>query len=326
MARLHTSGFDSGVVAYECSSVNGTPSASNVESRTGTYSCYLDDSDEIRYVTPAITELYIGYGLWIEAHPLSVQNVIEFIGNLGGTMFNVACLGTGQIVLRRGSTILATAVDDLSESDWFYIEVWYEAHNTTGDIEIRINGATLVSYNGDTINTADTTISEIRVHGFGSQDTYIDDLVINDTSGAYNNTWPGQPHLSIATVNGAGANADFTPSAGSNYQCVDEIPVNTTDYVSSSNATDLDTYAITDPLVGTETINNVIVNIVAKLDSGAGNIDIVIISNATQDNSAAKALNSAWERYQECWPLNPDDSAAWQPADIDDLEIGQEVS
>jgi hypothetical protein len=36
--------------------------------------------------------------------------------------------------------------------------------------------------------------------------------------------------------NGAGATTQLTPSAGSNFQCVDEVPPNTRDYVSSSTA------------------------------------------------------------------------------------------
>lgn len=51
-------------------------------------------------------------------------------------------------------------------------------------------------------------------------------------------------------------------------------------------------------------------------------LKIVVKSGATVDESANKNIVNVWTTYSEEWALNPDDSEAWEWADIDDLQIG----
>lgn len=53
-------------------------------------------------------------------------------------------------------------------------------------------------------------------------------------------------------------------------------------------------------------------------------IKIAVKSGTTTDESAEKSLANynAWETVSQEWATNPDDSQAWEWADIDDLQIG----
>ena len=70
------------------------------------------------------------------------------------------------------------------------------------------------------------------------------------------------------------------------------------------------------------TITNIILSVRAKVEAGAGVVAPMVIANATPDISADQTLTSVWRYYQYAWDVNPDDSAAWDEADLALLEIG----
>ena len=325
MARTLSIGFELNSIDYETDGVGGIglPVISATQARTGTYSLRCTSiSGVASFNVPSLTELYFGFGGYFEN--LLLQGPIFEIYGVAGDLAFLRVNAGGTIEAMRGATSLDTSGATLSEDDWHYFEVHYIAHDAAGEFTVRVNGDEWLTFTGDTIDTGDLDVKSIRFLA-NTANIYYDDLVINDTTTADNNTWPGQPRLSLATVNGDGDDSDWTPTAGNNFQTVDEVPPNTTDYVYSGTPTDVDLYDITDPLAGTEIINNVIVTAIAQIDSGSGNMALTVKSNVTEDDGDTEALTEAWTRYQHCWPDNPDDAAAWEPADIDDLQIGQEV-
>jgi hypothetical protein len=70
------------------------------------------------------------------------------------------------------------------------------------------------------------------------------------------------------------------------------------------------------------TIKNIVLSERARVQSGAGVVAPMIISNGTSSISADQNLVSAWRYYQYAWALNPDDAAAWDEADLALLKIG----
>ena len=91
----------------------------------------------------------------------------------------------------------------------------------------------------------------------------------------------------------------------------------------TSNADDLVTFRPEIPdLPAGATITNVIVQAHAKVESGAGVLAPMVISNATPYISADQTLLSTRHYYTYIWATNPDDSAAWEEADLALLEIG----
>jgi len=309
-------------------STTGTPAVVSTTVRTGTYSLELRDGESVGYNVSGATAIYMGVAVYLDSVSGYTYDLISFFDSDQLMALIKTAIG-GALVFEVNNTDVATSERVIAAGGWYYIEVYYLPDDSTGVCTIRVNGTEWLTFSGDTRNGDNLAVVRLKYRsnqvGVTTNDCYFDDLVINDTSGSVNNTWPGQQKLYLAVPNAAGDQTDLTPSAGNNWDCVDEIPTSTADYVSSATATEYDLYNITDPLAGTETLGSVVLNIVAKIDSGSGNIATTLKANVTEDDGANIGLTEAWQLYQQAWAVNPDDSAAWAPADIDDLQIGVEI-
>ncbi len=98
----------------------------------------------------------------------------------------------------------------------------------------------------------------------GTCDYTFDDIICNDSTTSFDNSMPNPlSKFQLLKPNGAGDNSQWTPSVGSNWQCVDEIPYDDPaggDYVSTNTAGNIDDYNL-EPFsgVGNEVINKVLI-------------------------------------------------------------------
>jgi hypothetical protein len=324
MSRLHTIGYEMNDTNFETGvTYAGTPVIGGSPVRTGSYALQMTYQDIIGYNVSGATRIYMGFGFY-DNSVTSALDIVAFWSTTGALAKITVGVG-GALEIYRGTSLLATSSNVVTTGGWHYIELDYYPDQASGVVTIRVNGAEWATVTADTMDNANA-LATVRFSCPASGMSYsIDDLIINSSAGAANNTWPGQQKLYLALPNAAGDSTDLTPSTGANYAAVDEIPPATADYVSSATATDYDLYNITDPLAGTETISSVVINIVAKLDSGTGDIAATLKAGATEADGADIALTEAWALYQTIWNTNPDDSAAWAPTDIDGLQIGVEV-
>jgi len=325
MVRRVTIGYEMNDTTYETGvTYQGSPAIVASPVRTGSYALELASQELIGYGVSGATAVYMGVGVYLN-NIAGVYDILQFWSS-SAELFAIQVAIGGALQAVRGNTVMATSTSTISTGGWYYIEVYYLPDNSAGVATIRVNGAEWLTASGDTQDNDDpfTVVRLVNTTAVGVNVEF-DDLVINDTSGAVNISWPGQQKLYLATVNGDGDTTDLTPSAGDNYAAVDEIPPNTADYVYSDTATDIDLYDITDPLAGTETLGSVVVNYVAKLDSGSGNIAATVKAGGTEDDGTTEGLTEAWLLYQATWDVNPDDAGAWTPADIDGLQIGIEI-
>jgi len=110
-----------------------------------------------------------------------------------------------------------------------------------------VDGTSRISYGGGVLDTT-AGLENISTVGFGwvsgshlggydSQGDY-DDIVLDSAD------WIGNTAIGGLAITGAGASAQWTPSAGDNYACVDEIPYNDTDYNNTNTTNNKDTYAL----------------------------------------------------------------------------------
>src|SRR3989304_495806 len=104
-----------------------------------------------------------------------------------------------------------------------------ECHVKIGDapngiVETKVDGIPDISFAGDSKPGADAAANMLRVYSMVSSGMNIDDLALNDTTGGVDDSWCGDGKIILQTPNGAGDNTGLTPSAGSNYECVDEFP------------------------------------------------------------------------------------------------------
>jgi hypothetical protein len=116
----------------------------------------------------------------------------------------------------------------------------------------------------------------------------------------------------------------LAPSAGANYQCVDEAVANEdTDYVGSGSASLYDLYSLSSLSYAKATINSVIITVRLKHITGTGaGASIGVRTNSTTDWGTYFNPASSWTTYTRTLTNNPVTSDPWTVAEINAMKIG----
>lgn len=228
----------------------------------------------------------------------------------------------------------------LPMNTWIYLEIKCKVHPTAGEITIRQDGNVIFTFTGNTKNTAGSLATPYINRLFFFDQTAnspanfqatIDDLYVCDDTGAS----PFNTYLGDVTVEYKQPMADaavlWTPSAGSNWDCVADAPATTvpitTDYVQSNIDDQLDLYQLEDSAYGSpNTIYAVATYAYAdKSDSGGRNLAVVQDLSGTQVQSADQSLlysGNGGPRYLRFMRQQDPTGAAWTIANFNALRIG----
>lgn len=112
-------------------------------------------------------------------------------------------------------------------------------HASTGVLELRHDGNTpgdIVASGINTVVSGNTNINQIQLGPGTSLNTiYVDNFWLNDTSGSYNNSWPGvKLCLSQYPTGKSATNDAWTADSGTNkWDRIDEAAASSADYVYS---------------------------------------------------------------------------------------------
>ena len=160
-----------------------------------------------------------------------------------------------------------------------------------------------------------------------------DDLYICDSSGSRNYDFLGDVRIDALLPSGNGNSSAFTGSDGNstdNYALVDEsAPNSDTDYVESSNVSDVDTYAFPDLSHSPVSIAAVQICATAKKsDAGARSLACVTRSNSTDTAGATQSLSTSYACMLEV--VESDVTAGspldWQTANLNAAQFGVKVA
>jgi hypothetical protein len=156
---------------------------------------------------------------------------------------------TSSDLKATGSTVI--------EADTYYrLEFHGKVDDTTGILEFMLDGNLEGSWEGDTQPGSSTTTYGLSLYstgGFldGGQETFWDNLGVNDINGSKNNSWIGDTIILSAIPNNNGDVTQMNGSDGNqvdNYLLVDEIPDDAdSTYVSTSSLNFRDLYNISIP-------------------------------------------------------------------------------
>lgn len=237
---------------------------------------------------------------------------------------------------RGDGVLLATSTKLVPFQTWFYMELKAVVHNTAGSAEVRIGGTTYCSVtNVDTYNggSSPPVINGFRIlrgelGGYSASDQWIDDIYFVDASvgGA---TFLGDVRVMRLTIDNAGTSTMWSPSSGSNYQCVDEAysATTTTDYVQSSTPADKDTYSLSNLGVpASSTVHAVqVITEAQRTDSGSRTIRSVIVTSGTTATGATTLPPyGGVTLLRDIWDTAPG-GGAWSVSAVDGTEAGVEV-
>lgn len=243
-----------------------------------------------------------------------------------------------HIQVRRGSQIIYGVTNVIQPMVWQYIEVKVTISNTVGAIHIKVNGITVL--NETSIDTKNGVGSDLcdNIYFKGQEGVSItdgehfklDDIYILDDAGSTNNDFLGPLVVETLFPDGAGDDTDWTPSAGSNFQNVDEVTFDgDTTYNSSNTATNLDLFTADDLAIISGTVYGVAVDNLARVTE-AGPLSFInkVKSALVEGTGGTQTVSAINEYFTAChiFEQDPDAVAAWTPTTVNAMQIGYEVA
>jgi hypothetical protein len=353
MARLFTTGFELGeIIEHNGSMVYGTHITINSSvKRTGNYSCKFTtpgaiDAVAFTHTIPTKQELYARVAIYITNSIGSSANPQNFLAFFYGNTCHIAIgfpPSTFLLQVRRGGsgemghsggTVLANGNIPLTMDNWWVVEVYVKISASAGQVIAKVNGVVDISFSG---NTSAGGTEGINVIKFGLSragpnvgcNLLMDDIAVNDTSGTYQNSWVGQGGVYLLRPNGDGAVTQWTRSGGTtNYENVDEVPKNTTDWVQGQTSGTKDLYTLADLPVDVKIVDMVETVWQAALSqAGWNSIKGVIRPGTTDyvdvDEREVTSVHPNYVLYKgDIYYVNPGTGLAWQPSEVNGMQAG----
>lgn len=205
------------------------------------------------------------------------------------------------------------------DGEWHHVELYMSINNSTGAFKMWIDGdlqCDVSSHDTSDGATNISTFTRVRVSSGWASNTaaycWLDDIIVWDDSGTeFTGELPNHIHR-IDTIypDGAGASANFTPSTGSNYQNVDEVPANDdTDYNESSTVGHIDSFSFGNMNWTANEVFAVNVKARAKYDSTSANFRTKFRISSTYYNGATVALTASYGMIEQIWNNDPSNTA-----------------
>ena len=289
----------------------------NVTGRNGTSGVWTNGTRTISFTAGA--SFVVGCAFYFEG------------GGSDAAIFQFEDAGTAQCELRtinatkslkitRDNNLLGTSATNVYNTSGFqYIEFKVTIGNT-GSAEARVNGVVVLTVGPvDNQTSANSSANILRLGSAGN--THFDDFYL--VSGT---TYLGDVRIKAIFPDGAGNYAQFAPSAGSNYQCVDETPGNDdTDYISSSTAGHKDSYnfgavGVTGSVKGVQVLASA-----RKDDAGTRTVRRLIRIGGTDYTGSSVGLGSTYVYVRDVLDTSPATAGDWTVSEIDGAEFGVEL-
>lgn len=328
MACILARGFEHGSI-YDFDYISSVSVAINNTTvrAPGVYSGYMSNGTFYGYMNiPATAEFYLQVAMYPNVIGTSLHMIKWKSGStVLGSLYWDNTLKVFKLYTGDAGTLVATGTVSYSPV-WQILELYIKI-NDSGTLTFRHNGIQDMTFSGDTKPGADTTVNRIEICSVGSGYYYVDDIIVNDTTGdAPGNTWPNGAYVGAIVPNGAGTTTQWTPSTGSNYACVDEKPPVTTDYVLTNTVDQIDSYAMENAPAAASVILGVEETIFAvKIGAPAVTTLKPLVRIGGTDYPEASGIavgNTLYPPIRKCWALNPNTSAAWTVQNVTDLELG----
>lgn len=191
----------------------------------------------------------------------------------------------------------------LSVGRWYTVEWKADRTPVAGShiCELRVDGVTVAVATNRNISSAWGYLYQgFDGASFTNGVIYMDNVVVNDSSGSFQNDFPGAENIITLFPNAVGASSQWTRSAGTNqWATIDENPPNTSDYNRSNTLDQADDLHMDQPTgeIGQNDIVNCVGLNVRYAASTSSSYPTIVLrirsgSNGTVEESAGILLNS----------------------------------
>jgi len=219
-----------------------------------------------------------------------------------------------------GATLLGSSVTSLALDNTYRLEIRYKPHGSTGVFQVKINGVLEINFTGNTTSGA-TTYDTFAFETISGQTGigYIDNVIIDDA------VWPGNTRIQAIKPLGAGSLTQWDPSAGANWQCVDEAPASEADYVSAGVVDKMDLYEPQDlsGVIGVIKCVQLQARCVKEGAPAATQLQLAVRTGGTNYVSGSKAVATITPKpVANVWNTNPATGQPWTAGEVNALEMG----
>lgn len=309
------------------------------------YACQFNNSNTINgiFLNTNLSTLISSYAVYFPSLPGSNMPYAGWYDMTGGgTQLNLRLnsAGTFQFFLGSGSStaIGSPASTSIIAARWYYIETMTTiGSGGTGSVTLRINNATVISASSVTTQStgnAWTNAFQFIVGSSGGPAFWVDDWIMLDTTGTSPlNTFlgPVQVRGDKASANSAHSRNQFTPTSptGSNYQNVDNVPLNAAQYNSDATVGDYDMFQFPSLPASVSTVFFLNEWAACSLDSaGSRQVALDIYSNGTDSlgTSFTPPPVGSPGYSNMVQTTDPHTGAAWMPANASAAELGMKVT
>lgn len=238
----------------------------------------------------------------------------------------------GDIVVTNGAlngTVLATSPVLVAQNAFNHFQFKIVINNTTGSVELRMNGGSSASWNPTGLNTRNGTAnaqcnSIVFTSAVGSLSANIDDFYCFNDVGAAPNTWQGDVRA-LQQMPTSDSSVAWTHSTGTtNFATVNELKQNAdTNYVSTAVASTVDAYGLPALSVTPGSIVAVQTKMIARMDdTGPHTVKSRLNSGGTTADSSNLSLTTNYQWISQLNTVDPHTSAAWTASGVAAVLIG----
>lgn len=303
-----------------------------------------------------LVSFYCGFALDIESLPGggNIETFFTAYDTIASSgQFSVGYNGTGQIGLYQGGlyngTGSATPISGSTLSSFTiipnaygFVEVYGLINPSAGIITIRYNGNTVLTFTGNTRQTANSSVGRVYLGALNSSGgaaiphRFDDVYILDGTGSAPLNTFLGPGHIITDGPNADSATAGLntwaaTSPQGTDYGNAANIPPNTAQYNSSGTVGQRMSLRFP-PFSPAQASQCLILNTWynAELDAaGVRTITPIYRSGTTDQAGAPISLTGTYVYYSQNSILNPATGLNWSQTDLTTVagcEIGLQVA
>ena len=279
----------------------------------------------------------IGFAFYVDTFSAAQQVLVKFWDDTytfgRNTQITVQVHTDGKLKVYRGSelgTLLGTTSTGLTASTWVYIEIKVKIHSSTGTVDIKFDGSSVLSLSSqNTSQTGNAYCQSLVVYGSnnGADHSTFDDLYILDTTGSVNTDFLGPQRVVLLKPSGDVGTNQFMTSSGSNhYDRVNENPHDSdSTYLEDSTTGHLELFDY-DDINGISSVSALQINTVAKLtDANQFSVKNSIKSGGTTSDDTAQAVGTDYQTKARCVETDPNTSAAWTVPNVNAAQFGFKV-
>jgi len=274
----------------------------------------------------------------------SVANWVWSFRNGGTYHLSLRFDSTQRFYVYNHATSASSSYSPLTYTPggWYYIEMKVKIDNTNGGVWVRINGVDQIRLGAyaltpvglDTLAGAGSAIADTIIFGNinGSNCSWNgDDVYMCDDSGSANNDFLGDIRVQTILPTADGGTNEWTASAGSRYDCVNDPTLNSvTDYIQSGTTVgNKNTFAFGNVTPTSGTVKGVQILIGAMKDDAGSRSIAPVYGNGTPASDvdgATVSVGDAYIYYSEIKEQDPVAAADWTISSVNAAEFGVKLT